>query len=389
MPHLSSHFILRPDITYLNFGSYGACVRPVFENYQQWQKELEMEPCQFMNVTGPEYLRQSRAALADYIHCDADDLVYVTNPSYAANIVAKSFPLQPGDEVLSTNLEYGACDRTWNYYCKKAGARFVRHQAVFPLVSKEQFVQDFVKGINEKTRLIFISQITSVTGLILPVAEICAIGRQRGIMVFIDGAHVPGHLPLDISQLQPDFYTGACHKWMLTPKGSSFLYVRKALQSLLDPLVISWGYESEFPSESRFLDYHQLQGTRDFSAFLTVPEAIRFMKEYDWESVAECCKQLVRTNAMRFCDLVGSKPIVPVTEDFIGQMFSIPIKTKEPRLLQNLLFERYRIEVPVMVQNGNAYLRYSINAFNSQDDLDKLFDALRENLSMLGLSGKN
>ena len=386
MPPLSSHFLLRPDITYLNFGSYGACVRPVFENYQQWQKELEMEPCEFMNVTGPEYLKQSRSALADYIHCDADDLVYVTNPSYAANIVAKSFPLKPGDEVLSTNLEYGACDRTWNYYCKKAGARFVRYPAAFPLVSKEQFVQDFTSEINERTRLIFISQITSVTGLILPVAEICAIARQRGTLVFIDGAHVPGHIPLDISQLQPDMYTGACHKWMLTPKGSSFLYVRKALQSLIDPLVVSWGYDSEFPSDSQFLDYHELQGTRDFSAFLTVLEAIRFMKEHDWESVAADCRELVRGNAMRFCDLVGSKPITPVTEDFIGQMFSIPIKTKEPRLFQKLLFERYRIEVPVMVQNGNAYLRYSVNAFNSQEDLDKLFDALQENLSMLQVS---
>jgi isopenicillin-N epimerase len=386
MRSLSSHFLLNPAITYLNFGSYGACVRPVFENYQQWQRELEMEPCQFMTVNGPEYLLQSRSALAGYIRCASDDLVYVTNPSYAVNLVAKSFDFQPGDEVLSTDLEYGACDRTWNYYCKKAGARYVRQHIELPLASKEKFVEDFIRGINERTRLIFISQLTSATALILPVAEICTIARQRGVPVFIDGAHVPGHLPLDLSVLQPEFYTGACHKWMLTPKGCSFLYVRKDLQALLDPLVVSWGYNPEVQSDSRFLDYHQLQGTRDFSAFLTVPAAIRFMEENDWESVSASCKQLVRDHAMRFCELVKSTPLAPVTEDFIGQMFSIPINIKAPQALQQRLFEQYQIEIPVMTQNGNSYLRYSINAYNDHEDLDKLFNALQENLSLLELS---
>jgi isopenicillin-N epimerase len=383
MRDLSSHFLLDPAITYLNFGSYGACARPIFENYQQWQRELELEPCQFINVNGPQYLKNSRTALASYIHCDADDLVYVVNPSYVVNIVAKSLALQPGDEVLSTDLEYGACDRTWNYYCKKAGARYVRQKVNLPLVSKEQFVQDFISGINERTKLIFISHITSITSLILPVSEICAIARQSGIIVFVDGAHVPGHVPLNISLLQPDIYTGACHKWMMTPKGCSFLYVKKNVQPLLDPLVVSWGYNPELPSDSRFLDYHQMQGTRDFSAFLTVPAAIRFMEENNWEAVSADCKQLVRDNAMRFCDLVGTAPIAPVTEDFIGQMFSIPINTKSPQVLQKHLFEQYKIEVPVMTQDGNSYLRYSINAFNSQEDLDKLFVALQENLNLL------
>lgn len=380
---LKSSFLLDPDITYLNFGSYGACARPVFENYQQWQRKLELEPFQFINVNGPKYLSQSRSALASYIHCDADDIVYVVNPSYAVNIIAKNLALKPGDEVLSTNLEYGACDRTWKYYCQKSGAHYIRSGVDLPLTSKEQFVEDFIKNINGRTKIIFISHITSSSALIVPVAEICAIARERGILTCIDGAHVPGHIPLDISLLQPDIYTGACHKWMLTPKGCSFLYVKKDLQPLLDPLVVSWGYDSDSPSPSRFIDYHQMQGTRDFSAFLTVPAAIRFMKENNWESVSANCKELVRANAMRFCDLVGTKPLAPVTEEFIGQMFSIPIKTNEPVNLQKHLFDKYRIEIPVMVQDDNIYLRYSINAYNSQEDLDRLFSALKENLSML------
>ncbi len=134
---------------------------------------------------------------------------------------------------------------------------------------------------------------------------------------------MPGHLPLDLSALQADIYTGACHKWMMTPKGSSFLYVKKEWQPLFDPLVISWGYESAAPSHSRFLDYHQGQGTRDISAFLTIPRAIKFMQEHQWPEVASSCRQLVQQNAMRFCDLLGAEPLSPISDEFLGQMISI------------------------------------------------------------------
>jgi isopenicillin-N epimerase len=378
LPFLRSQFLLNPDITYLNFGSFGACPAPIFEDYQRWQRELEWEPVQFITATGLQYLQRSREALAAYIHCGADDIVYTTNPSYAVNIIAKSFPLAPGDEILSTDLEYGACDRTWNYYCKKAGAKYIRQRITLPIVSKERLIEDFFKGLTGRTKAIFISQITSATALVLPVREICAIARQKGLITIVDGAHVPGHLPLDLSTLQADIYTGACHKWMLTPKGCSFLYVKRELQGLFDPLLISWGYESASPSDSRFLDYHQLQGTRDFSAFLTVPKAIQFLKENDWPAVAAAARAIVQKNALRFCTLLGSEPLSPISDEFLGQMFSIPIDTTDPEKLKQRLFETYKIEVPVTRQDSRLMVRYSINAFNSQEDLDRLYSALEE-----------
>jgi isopenicillin-N epimerase len=117
-------FYLNPAITFLNFGSFGACPKPIFEDYQKWQLELEYEPVQFITVNGLQYLKQSREALANYIHCDANDIVYTSNPSYAINIISKSFKLNPGDEILTTNLEYGAMDYGWNYYCERAGATY-------------------------------------------------------------------------------------------------------------------------------------------------------------------------------------------------------------------------------------------------------------------------
>ncbi len=371
-------FLLDPTITYLNFGSFGACPKPIFEKYQEWQLRLEREPVQFIVHDGIEALAGVRQSLGDFVGCDADDIVLVINPSYAINTIAKSLKLSPGDEVLTTNLEYGACDRTWDYYCNRVGAKYVKQTIELPIHSVSSFIEQFWKGYSDRTKAIFISQITSATGLILPVAEICAEAKKRGLLTIVDGAHVPGHIPLDLRMLQADVYTGACHKWMMAPKGCSFLYVNKENQHWVDPLLISWGFQSDFPSHSRFIDYHQTIGTRDFSAFLTVPDCLAFREKYNWEEVSKECRTMVQQNAKRFCDLVGSEPLSEISTDFIGQLFSIPIKTNDPVKLQRRLFEHYKIEIPVAVQNGNAYLRYSIQAFNNQRELDYLFGSVME-----------
>lgn len=377
MNSLKQYFLLRDDITFLNYGSFGACVKPVFEKYQQFQLELEQEPVDFITNNGLKYLEQARQALGDYVNCDKDDLVFTTNPSYSVNTVAKQFKLKEGDEILTTDLEYGACDKTWNFYCKKAGATYVRQPIQLPVESKEQLVENFLKGITENTRLIFISQITSTTALRLPVEEICAKAKEMGIPTFVDGAHAPGHIPVDLENSPFDYYTGACHKWMLTPKGSSFLYVRKELQPL-EPLVVSWGYDALFPSASAFLDHHQMNGTRDYSAFLTIPAAIDFMKQHDWWKVAADCRELVRSNAERHCSVLGAAPLSAITDDFVLQMYSARINSSQPEALHKHFVEKYKIQIPVMRHGDKVFLRYSINAFNEQADLDRLFDAVEE-----------
>jgi len=379
MKNFQDQFLLNPAITFLNFGSFGATPKPIFENYQHWQKVLEAEPVQFFAFDGFNYLAESRAALAKYIGCaDQDDLVYVTNPSFAINLIAKNFPLKAGDEILTTDIEYGACDRTWNFYCEKAGATYRRQKINLPITTKEKFIDDFFAGVTPNTKAIFISQITSSTGLIFPVKEVCEIAKSKGLITIVDGAHVPGHIPFNLSEMKADFYTGACHKWMMAPKGCSFLYAHKSVQHLCDPLIVSWGYKALKPSHSAFLDYHQMIGTRDFSAFLTVPTCIKFMAENDWISVRTACHEMVLANAQRFYDLLESKPISPLTNEWIGQMISIPIKTNAPEVLQRRLYTDYKIEIPIMRQENDVYMRYSINAFNTIENLDTLYHALSE-----------
>ncbi len=375
---MKSHFHLNPEITFLNHGSFGACPKPIFEEYQRFQLELENEPVYFIQKKATVYLKSARESLANFVGCEAQDLFFTPNPTFAVNTIMRSLKLQAGDEILATNHEYGAMDRTWHFYCKKSGAKYIRQEISLPITSKEQMLDEFWKGVTPKTKVIFLNQISSSTALIFPVKEICDKARELGLITIIDGAHVPGHIDLDITDLNPDFYTGTLHKWMLAPKGSSFLYVKKEYQNDIEPLVVSWGYESDFPGESQFLDYHEYQGTRDISAFLCTPKVIGFLEENNWKEKAKACRKLVLDNYQDFCDLLHTKPLCPITEEFLGQMASIPIRTSKPLELKELLYKKYKIQIPVMPLNGNIYLRYSINAYNSQDDLDVLHQALTD-----------
>ncbi len=373
---MKSQFLLSPEITFLNHGSFGACPKSILENYQYWQNELEREPVQFIQKKAPVYLQTAKESVAQFVGCDPDDFFFTANPTIAINTIMRSMKLNPGDEILTTNHEYGAMDRTWNFYCEKSGAKYIRQNISLPIQSKERLLEEFWKGYNPKTKIVFLNQISSATALIFPVKEVIQKAKSLGLITIIDGAHVPGHIDLDISELDPDFYTGTLHKWMLAPKGTSFLYVKKERQSEIDPLIVGWGYQSETPSNSRFLDYHQHQGTRDISAFLTAPAAIQFLRENNWQEKSLQSKKLILKNYERFCDLLGTQPICPITSDFLGQMCSIPVNTNAPAALKEILYSEYKIEIPVMKIGHGVFIRISLNAYNNENDLKILFDAL-------------
>lgn len=375
---MKPQFLLDPSITFLNHGSFGACPKPIFEEFQRFQLELETEPVHFIQKKQIGYLKTARERLSKFVGCNAEDLFFTPNPTFAVNTIMRSLNLQKGDEILTTNHEYGAMDRTWNFLCKQTDAKLVRSQINLPIVSKQQIIDDFWKGYSTRTKVIFINQMSSSTALLFPVKEICDKAQELGLITIVDGAHIPGHIDLNIQELNPDYYTGTLHKWMLAPKGSSFLYVKKEFQNDLDPLVVSWGYESLLPSESQFLDYHEYQGTRDISAFLCTPIVIDFLEKNKWKQKSADCKQIVLDNYQRFCDLLNTKPICPITNEFLGQMASIPVKTKSPQELKDLLFDKYKIEIPVMLLNGDVYIRYSINGYNSKEDLDILYRSLQD-----------
>jgi isopenicillin-N epimerase len=368
---IGDEFLLDASVTFLNHGSYGACPRAVFERYQEWQLELERQPVLFLGRRIERLLEDARAALGDYVGANADDLVFVPNATAGVNIAAWPSGLTRGEEVLTTNLEYGALDLTWEHVCGDFGARYVRMPVRLPVARAEDIVEAVWEGVGPRTRVLFISHHTSSTAMTLPVAELCRRARERGIRTVVDGAHVPGHIPLDIGALDPDYYAGNCHKWLCAPKGAGFLYVRRELQHDTHPLLVSWGYEGDEPS---FVARHERQGTRDPSAYLTVPAAIEWQREHDWDAVRARSHELAR----RARNELGLEPLTPDDDEFFGQMVTLRLPDTAPDDLQELLYDEYRIEVPVFERDNGRYIRPSFQGYNDESDLDRLKTALRE-----------
>ena len=379
MSNLKQHFLLDPSVIFLNHGSFGAAPKPVFEAYQNWQLRLERQPVLFLGRELDGLLRDSRMVLGEYLNADADDLVYIPNATHGVNIIARSLQLQAGDEVLTTDHEYGACDYTWDFLCEKQGAKYIHQSIPLPVRSEAEIVDQFWLGVTSRTRVIYLSQITSPTALRLPVEQICQRAKAAGIITVIDGAHAPGQIPVDLRALDADVFFGNCHKWMLNAKGSAFLYVRRELQSLIDPLVVSWGYHptSETTTGSRFLDLLQWTGTKDPTAALTVPTAIQFMQTHNWVEVRSTCHELLRHGIEQICNLVNITPPYPLDSEFYSQMGIAPLPHSNLAVLKSRLYAEYKIEVPLTEWQDQQFVRISVQGYNTQEDVDGLVKALQ------------
>jgi isopenicillin-N epimerase len=376
MNGLRDLFLLRPGVVFFNHGSFGACPRPVFEKYQYWQRELESQPVEFIQRRLKALMHESRGVLGEFVGADGEDLVYVTNASTAINIVARSMQLEPGDEVLTTDHEYGSMNRVWELVCEDSGAKYVYQTVTLPATSHDDVVEQIWSGVTPRTKILFFSHITAPSALIFPVAQLVKRARDAGIIVIVDGAHAPGQVALNLEELGADFYAGNCHKWMMAPKGSGFLYARREMQHLLEPLI--GGRAGKKATGSRFVTEHQYHGTRDASAFLAVPEAIRFMREHDWPAVSRSCHDLACLARERTSELTGLAPTTPNDPSWFSQLAALRIPAEGAKDLKQRLLDQYNIEVPITGWNGQPYVRLSVQGYNTREDIEALMKALEK-----------
>lgn len=374
-------FLLDPSIVFLNHGSFGAVPRVVFDATVALQLEMERNPVEWLARRADDLLASARTRLARYVGARTDDLVFFANPTTAINMVAKSLRLAAGDQIVTTDHEYGAMDRTWRKLTGECGAEYVRVPIPLPVTTADDFVERVWSAVTPRTKVLFLSHLTSATALAFPVEELCRRARAAGVLSIVDGAHVPAHIPLDLASLGCDIYTGALHKWMCAPKGCSFLWARPEVQSMLQPLVVSWGWESEHPSGSQFVDHHEWQGTRDLSPFLAVGAALDFVESHDWPSVQAAGHALTLETRRRVDELTGLAPISPDPagdHQWIGQLAAIRLPADTDVVaLKARLFDEHRIEVPVHRWADQPLLRVSFTAHNTRADADALLAALR------------
>ncbi len=383
---IKSQFLLDPSIVFLNHGSFGACPIPVFETYQAWQRRLESQPVLFLGREFNALMLEARTVLASFLNTQAGNLVFIPNATFGVNATARSLNLQPGDEVLTSDHEYGACDNAWNDCSKKTGAKIVRMHIPMPEDGDEDaLVERLWSGVTPRTKVVYLSHISSPTALRFPIEKVCRKAREAGILSVIDGAHAPGQIQLDMQAVDADFYFGNLHKWALAPKGAAFWYVRSELRDRVEPLVVSWGYSAtpETTLGSRLQDEYQWTGTFDPSAYLSVPAAIRFLAENHWDLVGQRCHELLGTAIGRICELVGMTPPYPLDSTFYHQLGVAPLPAGTDLVaLKARLYDEFQVEVPLTEWSGRKFVRISVQGYNTQADLDRLQEGLKALLAI-------
>ena len=378
-------FLLDKKLIFLNHGSFGACPKSVFKSYHEWQLKLENQPVAFLDQARDfnKHMKNPRTFLAKELGVKQNDLVGVTNATSGLNAVAQSISLKKDDEILTSDHEYGALEKTWAYVAKKNKSKVIKVKVPLPLISEDQFVESFKDKMTNKTKILFISHITSPTALVFPLKKLIKEANKRGIISIIDGAHAPGHIKLNITNLNVDYYSGNCHKWMMAPKGSAFLWANKNKKNILEPLVISHGWlpnnykkiQKGELTNTRFIDNFEVQGTRDPSAWLTIPDAIKFINNKSYSKAFSNSAKLAYDTAITISKLTKI-PLLANQEFLAPQMISIPVPECNVYNLKKQLLEKFNIEIPVIKWKNKCFVRISVQIYNSKIETNKLIKAL-------------
>ncbi|MBM3405164.1 MAG: aminotransferase class V-fold PLP-dependent enzyme [Bacteroidetes bacterium] len=388
-----SYWHLDAETVFLNHGSFGACPKPVLEKQQELRLQLETQPLRFFMRGFEKQYFEAKEEVARFVHAANEDVVFVPNVTHGINTILRSLRFKPGDEILTTNQEYPANRHALNFLAGQTGVRIVIADLDFPVEGPERIIQAIMAKVSSRTRLALIDHITSPTGIILPVEEIINQLEKQGIDTLIDGAHALGMIPLDLQALGATYYTANGHKWLCSPKGSAFLYVRKDRQHLIHPLVISHAPASDpHNPQSDFQLSFFWTGTNDPTPFLCMPEAIRFMGSLlpgGWDELMKTNRELTLQARREMCRILGIH--LPCPDEMIGTLCALPIPdghdARKPPYphnyiepLQEKLYRDYHIEVPVIYwpEYPRRVIRTATQIYNTIDQFIYLAESLKK-----------
>lgn len=385
--------LLDPSCINLNTGSFGPLPRCVFEAAHALRAQVAAQPTDFYIRKVPELLWSARSCLAEYLNVPPARLLFTANVSSGINLVAASLRLATPGEILLSDYEYGAMIWCWERAAIRQGLT-LRFVSLPPMPrTPAELTERIVAAITPRTRLLFLSHVISANGLVLPVREICREARRLGVVTVVDAAHATAMLPVDVTAIDADFYAGNCHKWLLAPCGSGYLAMHPASIDRVGPLHVSWGYHP--PRRTRLdepdgygatprLRALEFEGTREIVPWLTTPVAIAFQRRLGPDAIRRRIAELADYVRQRLSGLCGLRLATPTEPDLCGALtaFEVPGQV-EPETLRQTLWQRYRIEMPVIERPERLLVRVSTHFYNTHAEIDALANALAECLPPL------
>ena len=380
-------WLLDPEVTFLNHGSFGATPRAILAKQDEWRTRMEREPVLFLARELEGLVDAARADIARFIGAGTEDIAFVPNATAGVNAVLRSQRFEAGDELLVTTHEYNASRNILDYVAARSGANVIVADIPFPIESPAVVIERLMNAVNTRTRLLLIDHVTSQTALVFPLEEIVTEMHARGVEVLVDGAHAPGMLPLDLRSLGVSYYTGNLHKWVCAPKGAAFLYVREDRRARIRPVAISHGANSTRNDRSRYHLEFDWTGTFDPTAWLCAAESLRYLPSLvpgGWTEIMRRNRDLAMRARDILCSTLEISP--PAPDVMLGSMAAVPLPegdaTSAPSLygdpLQDRLFEQHRIEVPVVPwpKTPQRVLRVSAFLYNAIEEYERLAEAV-------------
>ncbi|HMF92890.1 MAG TPA: aminotransferase class V-fold PLP-dependent enzyme [Vicinamibacterales bacterium] len=378
------HWLLDPEWAYLNHGTVGAPPRRVLERQQALRDEMERQPSRFMlrelNGSHPmpwrtsTRMREAIAPVAAFLGANSGDLVFVPNVTTGINAVLGSLPLRSGDEVVITDLGYGAVALAAHHYCERGGATLRTVGIEHPIRDADAVIEPIVRALTPHTRLVVVDHVTARTALVLPVAAIAAECRARGVPVLVDGAHAPGSRPIDIPALGVDWYAANLHKWAYAPRACGILWAAPERQSMLRAPVVSWGYDQGF------LEEFDHTATSDPTSYLAAPEGIALLQEWGFEACVAYMHGLAWDAAHLLADRWQTSFEIP--RAMVGSMATVALPESagttvaDAERLRLALLVEDRIEVDVHARRDRLWARVSAQVYNDTSDITRLAGAV-------------
>ena len=371
---MRSQFLLDPELAFLNNGSFGAMPKEILEHQDRIRREAEWEPIGFMRRAYAGGLRDALRPVARILGGDSAHGVFVENATAGINAVLRSWDFGPGDAILTTTHTYGAVLQTLRYVCGRSGAALIEVEVPFPIDGPDAVVEAVEASWVDGIRMAVFDHISSATGLVYPIEALVRLCRDRGALSLVDGAHVPGQIHVDLSGLGADFYVGNLHKWLYAPKGCAVLFMASAHRERVHPVVISHGYGDGLAAEFDWV------GTRDLSAWLSAPSAVRFLEALGPERVRGWNHGLRREGAALLCSTWGTQ--APAPDQMLAALATldppcrIPGDVDSAAAVERALFARHKIVVPVVPFGDRSWIRISAQIFNDLEDYERLARAI-------------